>query len=83
MRNLGGIERLKATPLVRANSTFFPQTQAEGHARAEYGFELIERHMGMADWRCELQAYERLEPNVRVAEHAFVRSPLASIKELI
>src|SRR5262249_501665 len=61
--------------LVRANPTFFPQTEAQGHARAEYVFELIKRHMGMAKWPCELKAYERREPNVRVAEHAFVRSP--------
>lgn len=65
MRNLDGIERLKATLLVRANSKFFPPTEAKGHARAEYVFELIKRQMGMADWPCELRAYERREANLR------------------
>ena len=41
MRNLGGASRLAATPLVLANTEFFPPTTTEGEARGAYLFERV------------------------------------------
>ena len=71
MRNLGGMSRLRATPLVTASREFFPPTDAQGHARAEYLFERVKTLMGLCDWPCQLDPVERpLE--VRVGFYAKV-----------
>ena len=59
MRNLGGMERLARTPLITPSRDFFPPTEFEGEARAEYIFNCVKRWMGMADWWCELHAFDR------------------------
>jgi hypothetical protein len=73
MVNLGGMERLKRTPLVIPTREFFPPTEAEGHERALYIFGLIKSLMGVADWPCELEAYDRPEADQRVGLVAQVR----------
>jgi hypothetical protein len=73
MRNLGGTERLAATPLVLADKRFFPPTETEGEARAAYLFEHVRALMGMGEWACELQPVQR-RTETRVGEYWFLKS---------
>jgi hypothetical protein len=67
VRQCGGRQRLRDTPLVTPTRDFFPPTDAVGHARAEHVLALVKRHAGMADWPTELiEQTER--PPLRVAE---------------
>jgi hypothetical protein len=59
MANLGGIERLRRTPLAAPTPEFFPPTAAQGHERALYLFERVKTLMGMADMPARLEAFER------------------------
>ncbi|MFI4975166.1 MAG: hypothetical protein ACHP84_11560 [Caulobacterales bacterium] len=74
MRNLGGVERLCARPLVTANRAFYPPTETEGHERALYIFDLTKRLMGLGDWPCTLEAFDRPPASVRVAQYAVIQS---------
>lgn len=74
MRQYGGVERLAATPLVLANTDFFPPTETEGGARAAWLFDRVRALMGMQAWDCELEPRERRDPNARVGEFWFLRS---------
>ena len=75
MRNWGGMERLKRTRLVTPSREFYPPTEFEGWERAAYIFETTKRWMGMANWPCQLEGYERIPANVRVAQYNFLRGP--------
>jgi hypothetical protein len=77
MRNLGGVPRLAATPLVLANTEFFPPTTTEGEARAAYLFEQVKALMGMSEWDCELRALDG-KNNARVGEFWVLRSNAAA-----
>jgi hypothetical protein len=70
MANLGGMERLQRRPLVLANKDFFPPTETEGDERAAYVFDQIRALMGIADWPCVLEPYDRLEAVQRVGYYA-------------
>jgi len=56
MRSFGGLEQLRATPLVLPTPDFFPPTDAVGDARGRYMFERVRILMGMEDWPCLLEA---------------------------
>jgi hypothetical protein len=70
MTNLGGMQRLRRTPLVLANREFFPPTDTERHERALYVFEQIKTLMEIADWPCELEAHDRPAQGQRVGYYA-------------
>jgi hypothetical protein len=73
MTHLGGMQRLSAAPLVVPTRDFFPPTDAEGHARAQYIFGLIQTLMGLTDWPCDLEVYERPSGRQRVGHYAVVQ----------
>jgi hypothetical protein len=75
MRALGGGARLKESQLVLASKDFFPPTETDGDERALYLFEWVKKWMGMAEWPCALEAYDRAPANAQVAEFGFVRGP--------
>ncbi len=75
MRALGGVTRLRRTPLVLANTEFFPRTDTEGDERGRYVFETVKGWMGMADLPGRLESYDRGPINAHVATYAFVRAP--------
>ena len=77
MRNLGGVSHLATTPLVLANTDFFPPTTAEGEARAAYLFEQVKALMGMQDWDCELRALDGAN-SARVGEFWVLQSNAAA-----
>ena len=74
MRNIGGMERLKATSLATPSRDFFPPSDTTGDARAEHIFEYVKRAMGMETWPCVLEPYDRREANAQVGEFWFLRS---------
>lgn len=71
MRNLGGMEKLARTPLVAPTRAFFPPSEATGHARAQHIFDCVRTAMGMDDWNCLLEPFER-RPAVQVSEFVIV-----------
>jgi hypothetical protein len=73
LANLGGIKRLREMRLVLATREFFPPTEAVGHERALYVFERVKLWMGMADWSCELEAFQRPEQDHRIGAYNRVR----------
>ncbi len=75
MRALGGMSRLKRTPLVLANKDFFPPTDTEGAERGRYLFDLVGRWMGIGDWACTLESYERAPANAHLGGLAMVNGP--------
>jgi len=75
MRTLGGMQRLNQTPLVLANKDFFPPTDTEGAARGRYIFDLVRRWMGIGDWACTLESYERRPANAELGGLAMLRGP--------
>ncbi len=54
IREFGGIERVRATPLVLPVSSFFPPSKLEGHKRALELFDQVKALCGMAEWQCDL-----------------------------
>jgi hypothetical protein len=61
-----GLDRLRQTPMVRSNSSFFPQSRKAGHDRALELFEQVKAHADMSDWPCELVVGDS-DPNLHVA----------------
>lgn len=66
MRNLGGVEVLRETPLVLPTADFFPKPGGEGHAVAETIFFRVRDLMGLAQWPCTL--VEREDTSAEVGE---------------
>jgi hypothetical protein len=56
---LGPVDGQPPRELVLPTGTYFPTTNATGHARASYYFHLVQRHMGVAERHYELVAQER------------------------
>ena len=54
MREFGGIERVRATPLVLPVISFFPASKLEGHERALELFGQVKALCGMTEWPCDL-----------------------------
>ena len=52
---------LPETPLVIPTREYFPPTETVGAKRGSYVFSLVKQHMGMADWPCELEFFDRPE----------------------
>jgi len=75
MRNLGGMARLNRTPLVLPSKDFFPPTDTEGAERGRYIFDLVRRWMGVGEWACGLESYERAPANARLGGLAMVKGP--------
>jgi hypothetical protein len=53
------MERLGRSTLVLPTREFFPPTETEGHARALYLFNQVKLWVGLRDWPCELEAFDR------------------------
>jgi hypothetical protein len=53
-KQLGGLQTLSTRPIVLPNRAFFPSTDLEGHAKAEFVLDCIRRQMGMLEWPCNL-----------------------------
>lgn len=53
-REFGGVERVRATPLVLPVINFFPASKLEGHDRALELFEQVKALCGMTEWQCDL-----------------------------
>jgi hypothetical protein len=66
MANLGGMDRLRRTPLVLASREFFPPTETTGHQRAVYVFERVKQLMEVGGWPVALEPTQRLESFQRV-----------------
>jgi len=77
MRTLGGMRRLQGTPLVLPSKDFFPPTDAVGAERGRYLFDLVRRWMGVGDWACALESYERAPANAQLGDLAIVTGPNA------
>jgi hypothetical protein len=77
MRALGGMARLQRTPLVLANKDFFPPTETAGAERGRYLFDRVRHWMGIGDWPCGLESYERPPTVARLGDLAMVKGPSA------
>jgi hypothetical protein len=75
MLRLGGMARLRRTPLVLASKDFFPPTDTEGAERGRYVFDMIRRWMGISDWACTLESYERPPAHAHLGGLAMVKGP--------
>jgi hypothetical protein len=73
MAHLGGMQRLQTTTLALPTRAFFPPTETEGHERALYILGLVKAQMGMAEWDCELEPYDRPTGRQRVGHYAAVQ----------
>jgi len=73
MHAFGGMARLERTPLVLANKDFFPPTDTEGAERGRYIFDMVSRWMGIGDWACTLQSYERRPANAALGGLAMLK----------
>lgn len=62
LREFGGWERFRETPLVLPTPDFYPEMNLKGHALAEELFKQTQRHAGLEDWPCVLEPQE--EPDV-------------------
>lgn len=62
----------RETQLVLPTRDFFPPTETAGHARAEYLFDIIKTHMGIADWPCRLESQSPRRGGERVSEFVFL-----------
>jgi hypothetical protein len=69
---LGGLDDLKALPLVLPTPDFFPQTDTKGHDRALHVFNAVRRLMGMEQWDCKLVPQPEA-PDPKVSETAFLQ----------
>jgi hypothetical protein len=72
LRNLGGIDDLRLSPIVTPSREFFPPTSAKGHARAEHVFACVRQHARLEDWHCKLAAQPE-RPKTRVGEYLVVK----------
>lgn len=54
LRNLGGMDDLRAQRLVLPTGAFFPAVQGGAHQRAEAVFQQVKALMRMTDWPCTL-----------------------------
>jgi len=72
LRNFGGLDDLKAAPLVKPTASFFPGTNATGHARAEHIFGIVKALARIPDWPCELVAQPE-GPDLKVGELAVLK----------
>jgi hypothetical protein len=72
LKNGGGMERLKRSPLVTPTDEFFPQRVTSEHAGIEAIFRQVQLHAGMKDSPCELRA-ETLAPSKEVADRTYVQ----------
>jgi hypothetical protein len=72
LRMLGGAADLVLSPLVAPSREFFPPSDAEGHARAEYILGLVKRHARLEEWECSLVAQPR-RPEARIGELAALK----------
>jgi hypothetical protein len=75
MNGLGGMKRLQRTPLVLASKDFFPPTESEGAERGRYVFDQVRRWMGIGDWACALESYERRPANASLGGLAMLKGP--------
>lgn len=64
LRCMGGVDRIRATPLILPSAEYFPPTDAEGHARAEHIFRCAQELGPMKDWYVELEAQQQLAGRV-------------------
>jgi hypothetical protein len=72
LEQLGGIDDLRAQPLVLPNADFFPPIDARGHERAEHVFETIKQLMGLQSWHCKLVPQPD-RPDARVSDVAYLK----------
>jgi len=82
MRNMGGMQRLSTMPLATPSRDFFPPSDATGHARAVHVLECVKAVMGMQNWPCELQPFDRRDAQ-QVSEFVVVagsRKPLGTFE---
>src|SRR6202000_3046136 len=75
MRNLGGMARLRRTPPTLASKDFFPPTDTEGAERGRYIFDQVRRWMGVGEWACALESYERAPGNAHPGGLASGKGP--------
>jgi hypothetical protein len=69
---LGGLDDLRAQPLITPTKEFFPPTDAKGHARVEHVFTTIKEIMGLQEWHCKLVA-QVPNPDAKVSDVAYLR----------
>lgn len=65
LKNLGGLDDLRQSPLVTPNAEFFPATDARGRERALFIFERVKQCARLGDWDCEL-VEQAQRPELRV-----------------
>jgi hypothetical protein len=73
-RGLDGGGDRRQTQLITPSSAHFPPTEAEGRRRALYVFDLVKSHMGLTNWPCELEAYDRSGAGAQVGEFWVLQS---------
>jgi hypothetical protein len=56
VREFGGMEQVRGTPLVLPTAEFFPPSELKGHERALELFGQVKALAGMSDWECDLLA---------------------------
>lgn len=62
LRNMGGVDALRQAPLVTPTTSFFPSTDALGHARVAEVLDAIKMLAGMQEWPCVLEAQPQRAP---------------------
>lgn len=68
-----GPERaLSDTPVVLPTREFFPASEAVGHERAVYLFDIVRGLMGMGDWPCRLETQPVRASGARLDEFVFI-----------
>lgn len=72
LRNWGGAEDLRRSPLVTPTPEYFPSSKAVGHARAAHFFDLIKRHAKMEGWDCRLEPQPE-KPNPQVSRFVILQ----------
>jgi hypothetical protein len=73
LANFGGMQRLKASPLVNATRQYFPPTIATGHGRDKHVFACVKELAGAKNWPCTLLAQpERVRTHVSEFVHLTV-----------
>jgi hypothetical protein len=78
LRNLGGVERMRRSPLVTPSKEFFPPTEAQGHERVQHALDCVKEAMGMRAWECRLVADPRPPASIEVGEFWNIRNPGAA-----
>jgi hypothetical protein len=76
-REFGGVERVRATPLVLPVTSFFPSSKLEGHARALELFGQVKALCGLTEWQCDLIPGATAR-ETRVADAQLLRDPPAA-----